>query len=144
MRKLFVITVFYEGLAYSSRGGPGTVYSAPLNASLLGLSSPGLPTAPSVASSLILSDTSSGVFSPSSALRYSASPATCGHAMLVPEMVFVAVLLPVHVLRMSTPGANTSSAMPQLLKAGFWLSLSTAPTVTALRAEAGEKSEASR
>jgi hypothetical protein len=36
------------------------------------------------------------------------APATCGVAMLVPLMVFVAVLLPVHDDVMPTPGAKMS------------------------------------
>jgi len=45
--------------------------------------------------------------------RYSAAvPATCGVAIDVPLMVFVAVLLPIHAELMFTPGALMCTQLP--------------------------------
>ena len=41
-----------------------------------------------------------------------AAPATCGDAMLVPEMVLVAVSLVYHADVVPTPGANRSTQEP--------------------------------
>ena len=63
--------------------------------------------------------------------------------MDVPEMVLVAVLEPIQALRMLTPGAQTSTTEPKLEKEAFLLEESTAPTVFAEAARAGDVVEAS-
>lgn len=45
--------------------------------------------------------------------RYNAAtPATCGHAMDVPEIVLIAVLLVIHADVISNPGAKISTTEP--------------------------------
>lgn len=63
--------------------------------------------------------------------------------MLVPEMVLVAVVLPIHAERISTPGLKTSTRLPKLENDARASLESIAPTVMALGSEAGEKPEAS-
>jgi heme/copper-type cytochrome/quinol oxidase subunit 2 len=46
------------------------------------------------------------------AMRRTAAPATCGEAMDVPLMVFVAVVDPIQVLVMLLPGAKRSTQLP--------------------------------
>ena len=61
---------------------------------------------------------------------YTAAPATCGEAMLVPEIVLYpgTILLPrltaFHVDLMHTPGDPTSTSVPKLLK---WAKVSSGP-----------------
>jgi hypothetical protein len=43
-------------------------------------------------------------------MKYAPRPATCGDAIEVPEMVFVAVDEPIQVERISLPGANMLTA----------------------------------
>lgn len=65
-----------------------------------------------VAKALIRLWTAAGVLRPSSAIRYAAKPAMCGVAMLVPLMVFVAVVRPIQELRILTPAAKISTMLP--------------------------------
>ena len=77
-----------------------------------------------------------------------ATPATCGVAIDVPEIVFVAVSLVIHDDVMSLPGAKTSRHVP-IFEAPNWKMerasfIAVAPTVIALGTRAGEKLQASK
>lgn len=122
----------------------GRIYTlTPLYASTFGLSAPMSVKTSFVPSDLILADSSAGVenFEPSAAIRYRASPATCGGAILVPS---TASTRSNHVETTLTAGANISTNGPKLLQLGRLLNWSIPPTVIASGAEAGERVEASR
>lgn len=63
--------------------------------------------------------------------------------MLVPEIVFVAVVDPTHAEMMSTPGPKMSTTGPKLEKDALLSLRSVAPTVQTAGAEAGEALRAS-
>src|ERR1700694_3205841 len=76
--------------------------------------------------------------------RYSAIvPATCGVAIDVPLIVFVADALPIHADLMFTPGALMSTQLPRLENDAKPSLMAGAPTVIACGALAGEKVQAS-
>src|SRR5690606_4881493 len=78
------------------------------------------------------------------ASRYSAAtPATCGVAMDVPEIVLAASSPSIQAEVISWPGARMSTQSPQLDHGGGTSSESVAPTVIVLGSEAGEMSQAS-
>ena len=71
--------------------------------------------------------------------RYrAATPATCGDAMDVPLIVFVAVLLVLHAEVMPLPGANTSTQLPKFENDERASLLVVDPTVSAEATRAGE------
>lgn len=76
--------------------------------------------------------------SASSERRYAIKPATWGEAIEVPEIVFVALVDPVHAERISLPGANTSTHLPKFENQARSSSMVEAPTVIAFSAAAGE------
>ena len=67
-----------------------------------------------------------------------ATPATCGHAMLVPEIVVVSESEPIHAAVMAEPGAWMSTHVPWFEKPDLASLLVVDPTVTASGVEAGE------
>jgi hypothetical protein len=67
-----------------------------------------------------------------------ATPATCGDAIDVPEMVFVAVVEVYHADRMLEPGAKTSRQDPKLENDERASAEVVEPTVTASGSPAGE------
>jgi hypothetical protein len=75
---------------------------------------------------------------PRTLIKYATRPATCGVAIDVPEIVFVAVELPIQALVMLWPGAWISTTEPKLLKLAFVSAIVVAPTVMADGARAGE------
>lgn len=64
--------------------------------------------------------------------------------MDVPEIVLIALVLPIHVLVMSCPGAKISTAEPKLEKEALVSAMVVAPTVIAPVARAGLLFSASR
>src|SRR5690242_8809845 len=93
-------------------GGGGVVPPEPVNSSLFGEPVPGLVTTPEVALATRALDTVAGV-AVGLAARYSAAaPATCGVAIDVPLIVFVAVVLEYQSEVMLTPGAKMSTQVP--------------------------------
>mmetsp|Transcript_25216 Transcript_25216/g.27952 ORF Transcript_25216/g.27952 Transcript_25216/m.27952 type:complete len:280 (-) Transcript_25216:278-1117(-) len=77
--------------------------------------------------------------------QYSAArPATCGQAMEVPEMVLVAVGLPIQLESTLVPGAKMFMQVPKLEKPERASRLSVEPTVKDPSAAAGEKVHADR
>lgn len=73
-----------------------------------------------------------------SARIWEATPATCGHAIDVPEMVLTSVSEPVQAAVMLEPGAWMSTHGPLLLNPLFASVLVVEPTVMALGVDAGE------
>jgi len=73
-----------------------------------------------------------------------ATPVTCGVAMDVPEMVFVAVSLVFHDEVMLLPGAKISTQVPKFEKDERASVVVVEPTVIALGSRAGEEPQASR
>ena len=71
-----------------------------------------------------------------------ATPATCGVAIEVPEIVFVAVLLVFHDEVMFDPGAKISTQVPKFEKDERASVLVVEPTVMALATRAGEELQA--
>jgi hypothetical protein len=67
-----------------------------------------------------------------------ATPATCGEAIDVPLIVFVAVLLVDHADVIELPGANTSRQLPKFEYDARASLLVVAPTVSAALTRAGE------
>jgi len=82
--------------------------------------------------------TSAGVMLFLSAIIWAATPATCGQAIDVPEMVLVSESEPVQAAVMPEPGAWMSTHVPLLLNPLFSSSLVVEPTVMALGVDAGE------
>src|SRR5258708_27264117 len=75
--------------------------------------------------------------------KYNATaPATCGVAIEVPLIVFVAVLLPIHADVMFTPGALIFTQLPKLEKYANASLMSVAPTVMALGVLDGDSLQA--
>ena len=72
-----------------------------------------------------------------------ATPATCGVAMEVPEMVLVAVSLVFHDEVMLDPGAKISTHVPKFEKDERASVLVVEPTVIAVATRAGEELQAS-
>jgi hypothetical protein len=68
-----------------------------------------------------------------------AIPATCGQAIDVPEMVFVAVFDPIQADKMLVPGANVSTHVPKFEKPDRASLFALDPTQIPKGAEAGEK-----
>ena len=66
------------------------------------------------------------------------APATCGHAIEVPEMVEVSESLPLHAAVTLEPGANMSTQDPKLLKLLMESPALVEPTVMASGADPGE------
>jgi hypothetical protein len=66
------------------------------------------------------------------------APATCGEAIDVPEMVLIAVFLPIHADVIFTPGAIMSTHGPVLLKEARVSALVLAATVMAAGTREGE------
>ena len=77
-------------------------------------------------------------FSGSSERKYAIRPATWGDAIEVPEILFVAVRDPIHVERISNPGANTSTHSPWLENQARSSISVEAPTVIEFLEAAGE------
>lgn len=73
-----------------------------------------------------------------------ATPATCGVAIDVPEIVFIAVSLVNHDDVMSLPGAKMSRHVPIFENEARASLIVVAPTVIALATRAGEKLQASK
>jgi hypothetical protein len=71
-----------------------------------------------------------------------ATPATCGEAIEVPLIVFVAVLLVYQADVMLEPGAKISTQVPKLENDERASELVVEPTVIALETRAGEKLQA--
>jgi hypothetical protein len=71
-----------------------------------------------------------------------ATPATWGAAIEVPEMVFVAVELPIQDEVMAEPGAKMSRQVPVFEKEDLASVMVVEPTVIALAARAGEELQA--
>src|SRR5689334_15148715 len=72
-----------------------------------------------------------------------ATPVTCGAAIDVPEIVFVAVSLVDHAEVIDEPGAKTSTHAPKFEKVERASLLVVEPTVSAVATLAGEKPHAS-
>ena len=70
-------------------------------------------------------------------------PATCGVAIEVPLMVFVAVSLVFHAEVMLDPGANRSTQVPKFENDDRTSPLVELPTVSAWETRAGEEPQAS-
>src|ERR1051325_1882474 len=87
--------------------------------------------------------TDAGVAVGLSPMYSAAVPQTCGVAMEVPLMVFVAVVDVSQAEVMFTPGAKMSTQVPVLAHVGLWSVLSVALTVMAAGARAGEVVQAS-
>src|SRR5688500_7331956 len=85
----------------------------PVNSSAFGEPVPGLPTLFGVAADTKASRTCCGDAPGLPARTSAAAPATCGDAIDVPLIVFVAVSPVLHADVMPTPGANTSVHVPQ-------------------------------
>ena len=84
---------------------------------------------PDVALPVSAERTCAGV-APGFCWRYNATaPVTCGVAIDVPLMVFVAVLLPIHADVMPTPGALMCTQLPKFEKNANRSEMSVAPTV---------------
>jgi hypothetical protein len=78
------------------------------------------------------------------ASRYSAAtPVTCGVAIDVPEIVFVAVFEVFHEDVMFTPGARISTTLPKFENEANASLISVAPTVIASTTPAGDCVDAS-
>ena len=83
-----------------------------MNTSRLGEFVPAEVMIPVVALVAIVEANCAGVNAPFNCRMSAAKPATCGLAIDVPEIVFVAVVDPNHVEIIDTPGANTSTHDP--------------------------------
>lgn len=92
---------------------------APLYIILCGLVFPPSTTSFFVANTSNLSLIILGITSPSTHCSMLTIPATCGAAILVPEMTAVEFGPPTNAERISTPGAKWSIWMPRLLQSGF-------------------------
>jgi len=99
---------------------------------------PGLPTTLGVALEVIQVLVCAGVLFGLFALTRAATPATCGVAIEVPLIVFVAVFDPIQSEVMEDPGANTSRQVPKLEKEERASVFVVAPTVMAFGTRAGE------
>src|SRR6266545_2725208 len=93
-------------------GGGGSVPPNREYRSLLGEPLPGLDTRPLLALLTSALPTCAGVACGFAARYRAATPTTCGVAMDVPLIVFVAVLLVFHAEVMLLPGAKTSRQLP--------------------------------
>jgi hypothetical protein len=71
---------------------------------------------------------SAGELFPFKEMRYAATPATWGVAMLVPEMLFVAVVEPIQELVTPKPGAKTSTIALKFEKEARASAMVEAPT----------------
>ena len=83
-----------------------------MNTSRLGEFVPAEVMIPVVALVAIAEANCAGVNAPFNCSMSAAKPATCGLAIDVPEIGFVAVVDPIHVDVIPTPGANTSTHDP--------------------------------
>src|SRR5688572_20749487 len=93
-------------------GGGGGVVPVPVKSSRFGEPLPGLPTTPVVAALVSALVTCAAVNDGFAARTSAAAPATCGAAIDVPLIVFVAVLLVCQAEVMLTPGAKMSTHEP--------------------------------
>jgi len=71
-------------------------------------------------------------------INTAATPATCGDAIEVPEMVLVAEALPIQADVMLEPGAKISTQVPVFEKVDLASVVVVDPTVMAFTARAGE------
>ena len=106
--------------------------------SLLGDPAPIDDKASSVESEEIRSATWAGVNVGSASSKSAAAPATCGAAIEVPLRVRMALSLPFEADVMPTPGAKTSTQVPQFEKLARESADPVAPTVSADASLAGE------
>src|SRR6266545_3364468 len=118
--------------------GAGVVPPVPVKRSRFGEPVPGLPTAPVVALFTIVSRTCCGLNDVLPARISAAAPATCGVAIDVPLIVFVAESLEFQEDVMPTPGAKMSRQVPMLEKEAFASFCWVAPTVIAAGTRAGD------
>ena len=104
----------------------------------LGEPFPALFTTPCVALEVIVEATWEGVAVGFVSRYVATTPATCGVAIDVPLIVFVAVSPDPHAEVIETPGANTSTQLPKFAHEAFVSVPSVALTVTAAPTLAGE------
>src|SRR5262245_7028277 len=107
------------------------------NSRRLGEPLPRPATTPVVASATSLSRTCCGVHVGCADTMMAAAPVTCGAAIEVPEIVFVAVSLLTQAEVMATPGANRSRQRPLFENEARLSLMSVAPTVIASATRAG-------
>src|SRR5439155_4196684 len=117
----------------------GGVPPPPTKSRAFGEPVPGLFTTPMVALLTSALPTCAGVKDGFAASTRAESPVTCGVAIEVPLIVFVAVSLVIHDEVMFTPGAKMSTHVPKLEKEARLSLMSVAPTVMAPGTRAGEK-----
>src|SRR5262245_18528295 len=107
------------------------------NSRRLGEPLPRPATTPVVASATSLSRTCCGVHVGCADTMMAAAPVTCGAAIEVPEIMFVAVSLLTQAEVMATPGANRSRQRPLFENEARLSLMSVAPTVIASATRAG-------
>ena len=103
---------------------------------------PALPTTFGVALAIIVAATLAGVVPGFDATISAATPATCGDAIDVPEMVLTAVSASIQLEVMPVPGAKMSTQVPMFEYTARVSVLSVAPTVMAEGVRAGEVPQA--
>ena len=133
---------FAGGVGPGAGGGCGAELS-PVYRSRFGEPAPASVTTPVVAADPIVAATCAGVLSGLAERIRAASPATCGDAIEVPEIVLVAVVDVFHADVIPVPGAKTSTQLPKFeyeARASFD---PVAPTVSAFGVDAGDEPQAS-
>ena len=108
----------------------------------LGEPVPGLVTLFSVEPLMIAAVTCDGVAAGFVSRNKAATPATCGDAIDVPEIVLVAVSLVLHAEVMLLPGAKMSTQVPKFENEERASGVVVEPTVIAAGARAGETLQA--
>ena len=96
-----------------------------------------------VAAAIIAKVTSAGVYDGYDCKILAATPATCGDAIDVPDMIAVGLFAEIPAEVIETPGAITSTHFPRLLKLAKVSVRSLAATVIAFGTRAGEDLHAS-
>lgn len=97
---------------FSNFGPGGCVEPPPTYSRRFGEPVPGLPTTPVVAAVVSAEETCAGVAVLFAARYSAAAPVTCGVAIDVPEIVFVAVSLEFQADVIDEPGAKMSRMLP--------------------------------
>src|SRR5262245_45497287 len=118
-------------------GGGGA--PAPVNSRMFGEPVPGLVILFGVPLDFSAAWTVAGDAVGLSPRNSAAAPATCGVAIEVPLIVFVAVSLVIQAEVMLTPGAKMSRQVPKFENEARWSLISVAPTVMAAATRAGEE-----
>ena len=130
------------GLSAKEQGGFGGVPPINENSSRLGEPVPAFVTLFGVELLMIAAVTVAGKALGFVSRNSAATPATCGVAIDVPEIVFIAVSLVFHDDVMSLPGAKMSRQVPKFENEERASLIVVAPTVIALATRAGEKLQA--